>query len=125
MINKRHFSLLEVLIALLLITAALPLLLSPFVYASVDQMETVKKMNLEKMAFSQLTTTLANLQMGIIPLSNLETNQEYPFNEGSYRFKKLKSGENFELWQITFTFKEGKPFAFNFIVKRHAPTQET
>lgn len=127
-LQKRGFSLLEVLIALLIISVALPILMSPFVYASIDQREAIKKMQQEKMVFNQLTTVLANMQMGLIPLNLLESNQEYPLNDalgGSYHFKKLKSGEQIELWQLVFTFKEGNPFTFNFIVKKHANTQET
>lgn len=108
----------------MLITAALPLLLIPFTYASVDQMETVKKIEEEKQAFAALTTLLANFQMGITPLSQLDSNQDHPFPEGTYRFKKLRNGE-LELWRVSLTLKEGRPFNFNFIVKRHAPLPET
>jgi type II secretory pathway pseudopilin PulG len=123
--QKRHFSLLEVMIALLLITASLPLLLTTFVYAAVDQSETVKKMQQEKSAFYFLTTILTDLHTGVIPLSQLDARDHFPITDketqatGTYKFDKIKKGDQ-ELWQVMIEINQAK-FPFEFIVLRNTP----
>lgn len=135
--KKRHFSLLEVLIAIMLITASLPLLLTPFVYASVDQMETIQKLKQEQAAQYIITTLLGDLQTGTIPLNQLDQGSDYPFRSewntkedkylGSYKFNKLKGDneEGVELWQVSLSLEDPAKktvaktvFSYEFIVKR-------
>lgn len=142
-VSRRYFSLLEVLIALMLITASLPLLLTPFIYATTDQIETVQKLRKEKSVLYYLVTILSELHTGAIPLNQLEGEQEYPFKPewkadewkdlpitGSYKFKKirdksLEGGQKLELWQTTIEIKDGvgknastSNFTYEFAVKR-------
>lgn len=134
--SKRHFSLLEVLIALLLITASLPLLLTPFIYATTDQMETVQKLRKEKTALYYLVTVLGELHSGAIPLSQLDGEQPYPFKPewkempvpGTYKFKKIRDkpiseGQSVELWQTTLEIADSS-FTYEFVVKRGKAEQE-
>lgn len=142
-LSPRHFSLLEVLIALMLITASLPLLLTPFIYATTDQIETVQKLRKEKTVLYYLVTILGELHTGAIPLNQLDGEQEYPFKPewkgddwkdlpitGSYKFKKIRDksiseGQTVELWQITIEIKEGigknassSNFTYEFVVSK-------
>lgn len=129
--KKRYFSLLEVLISILLLLMSLPLLLTPFVLASTDQMETIQKLKDEKIAFYILTSLLIDLQTGGISLSQLDSDQPYPLKSdwkalpasGSYSFKKLKpqrqTNTGIELWQVTIQLNENSTFLFQFIVQRN------
>lgn len=147
-LSERRFSLLEVLIALMLITASLPLLLTPFIYATADQMETVQKLRLEKTSLYYLVTILEELHTGGIPLSQLEGDSEYPFKgewkredlkdlpiTGTYKFKYIRKkteteGQRVELWQTTIEIKDGtaktpstSSFTYEFVIKRSKPEQ--
>jgi type II secretory pathway pseudopilin PulG len=141
---KRCFSLLEVLISLLIISLSLPLLIAPFLYASVDQQERVNKMRAEMAAQFALTAFLMELQAGKIPASQIVDNSTLPLKkewfsemgggvEGMISLKKLKPArknhkeeENqveFELWEVAFSFtslslKKPPYFPFQFIVQR-------
>lgn len=147
-LSTRRFSLLEVLIALMLITASLPLLLTPFIYATTDQMETVQKLRKEKTALYYLVTVLSELHTGGIPLNQLDGDQEYPFKPewkaeenappvvGTYKFKKIRDkpiaeGQSVELWQTTIEIKDGtnnnpssSSFAYEFVVRKGKASQE-
>lgn len=148
--NKRHFSLLEVLIALMLITASLPLLLTPFIYATADQQETVQKLRKEKTSLYYLVTILENLHTGSIPLNQLDGTQEYPFRPewkgedwktlpitGTYKFKKIKDkkgneGQQIELWELIIDIKDSttkepttSSLSYEFIVRRAKSADET
>lgn len=148
--KRRHFSLLEVLIALMIITASLPLLLTPFIYATTDQMETVQKLRKEKTVLYYLITILGELHSGSIPLSQLDGDQAYPFKPewkaeewkelpltGTYQFKKMKNkslseDQTVELYQMTLEIIDGigkkassSSFIYEFVVKKgkdQAPT---
>jgi hypothetical protein len=149
-ISRRQFSLLEVLIALMLITASLPLSLTPFIYATTDQIETVQKLRKEKSVLYYLVTILGELHTGAIPLNQLDGEQEYPFKgewkaddwkdlpiTGSYKFKKMRDkpiseGQTLELWQTTIEIKEGvgknassSNFTYEFVVRKGKAEQET
>ena len=138
-----HFSLLEVLIALMIITASLPLLLTPFIYATTDQMETVQRLRKEKTVLYYLITILGELHSGSIPFSQLDGEQAYPFKPewkgedwkelpvtGTYQFKKLKDktlseSQTLELYQITLEIIDGvgknassSTFNYEFVVKK-------
>lgn len=127
--SRRPFTLLEVLIAILLILSTLPLLLTPFVYASADQMETIEKIKQQKAALYLVTMLFTDLHTGAIPLTQIDQEVEYPFKnewkiEGTYQFKKIKSSKNeqdeawIELWQVIFVFKNQKqaPFIYEFVI---------
>lgn len=139
--KKRYFTLLEVLIAIMLITASLPLLLSVYVYATIDQKEALIKIKQERAAFHYLTIILTELQTGAISLNQLDSEQEYPLKTtsseyaatGSYRFSKLRpqkdqEGEQVELWQMKLKFEDKHneittQFPFEFIVRRNKPVE--
>lgn len=139
MIKHKHFTLLEVLIAMLLISITLPVLITPFFYASVDQRETMEKIRLEKAAQFSITLLLVDLQTKQISPKDLEIDRAYPiksewvkgigFSEplaGTYTFKKLRPTRNLqeqgaELWQVNFALrlpsqKEPTAFKYQFIL---------
>ena len=134
--RNSYFSLLEVLVALMLITIALPLLMTPFFYATADQVEAIKKMKQEKAVAFLVTSILGDLQTGAIPLNSLEQESLYPLKEewkipGTYRFKKLSrhyedednEGKP-ELWLLLIALsEEGKNagYPYEFIVKKNKP----
>ena len=142
-LSRRSFSLLEVLIALMLITASLPLLLTPFIYATTDQIETVQKLRKEKTILYYLITILGELHTGAIPLNQVGGEQAYPFKpewkvedwkdlpvSGSYQFKKIKDkpisdNQTAELWQIIIEIRDGNgktastsSFAYEFVLRK-------
>jgi type II secretory pathway pseudopilin PulG len=149
---KRCFSLLEVLIAFLLISLSLPLLMAPFIYASVDQKEMVDKMRAQTAAQFALTSFLIDLQQGKIPITQIVDESEFPMKEewfkemggqisGNYTLKRLKPARDhtkddedenvvMELWKVGFTFtsltvKRTPYFPFLFVIVRgEAPVEK-
>lgn len=147
---KRCFSLLEVLVAFLLISLSLPLLMAPFIYASVDQKEMVDKMRAQTAAQFAITSFLIDLQQGKIAISQVVDKSEFPLKEewfkemggqitGFYTLNKLKPSKNnikeegeqeqveMELWEVGFTFtsltlKRIPYFPFKFAVIRGEET---
>jgi type II secretory pathway pseudopilin PulG len=141
---KRNFSLLEVLIAFLLISLSLPLLMAPFIYASVDQKEMVDKMRAQSAAQYALTSFLIDLQQGKIPITQIVDKSEFPLKDewfkemggqisGIYTLKKIKPSRSkakedeeaveIELWEVDFTFptlikKKTSYFPFQFVIVR-------
>lgn len=141
---KRHFSLLEVLVAFMLISLSLPLLIAPFMYASVDQKERVDKMRAETAAQFAITSFLIDLQQQKISFSQVSDNNQMPLPkewfdamggniEGFLSLSKLKpvrakesedpSTVEVELWEVAFTFtslslKKLPYFSFKFTVVR-------
>lgn len=142
---RRCFSLLEVLIAFMLIALSLPLLIAPFLYASVDQREMVEKMKAETASQFAITGFLVDLHLGKIPISGIVDKGEEPLKEewfekmggavsGHYELTKLKSQvehkddeENdkvdIELWEVRFVFdslslKKSTVFPFKFTIVR-------
>ena len=139
--KKRQFSLLEVLIAFLLISFSLPLLIAPFLYSAVDQKETLEKLKIEAAAHTSLTSFLVDLHTGKIP--QIEPAEQIPLRaewlndgqiSGSYALKKLKPSRDealdeksesviIELWEATFSLKSPSqkipiPFSYHFVVVR-------
>lgn len=138
---KRCFSLLEVLIAFVLISLSLPVLMAPFIYAAVDQKEMVEKMRAETAAQYAITSFLTELQLGTIPPSQIVDKGEFPLKDewfremggkisGDYHLSKLKAQQNneeedveIELWEVGFTFtsvslKKLPYFPFKFTIVR-------
>lgn len=139
-LKPRHFSLLEVLIAMAIIALALPLLMSPFIYTTVDSQEALEKADVEAAANLSIASFLADLHLNKIPVSIVESNQEMSapqewyqgrFPQGrvqaTYRFRLLKNHEGKEgekiiqLWQIVFSLKlhsqkKSSEFEYDFIV---------
>lgn len=138
-IKKFNFTLLEVLIALLLISAALPLLIAPFFYASFDRQEALEKIRLEKAAQFAITQLLIDLHTKKIPPQEVEAGRSYPVHEewfealeyksqisGAYQFEKKwplteQSQQGPELWQVRIdlkmaTQKNPLPFVYEFIL---------
>lgn len=140
---KRHFSLLEVLIAFLVISISIPMLMAPFVYASVDQKERVEKIRAELAAQYAATAFLVELQQGTIPISQIVDKSEFPMKEewfkemggnvsGVYTLRKLKTSHQdkdeeeqveIELWESAFIFnslslKKPPYFPFKFTIVR-------
>lgn len=130
MINtqRRSFTLLEVLIALVLITTALPLLTAPYFYEALNLMQSTKARRLEQ-----------NLQRAKVHLLEaIHTKQLNPFTEAKgewirleampnvdYQFTRKKpkpedDSEKLELWEMRLRIKEwkGEPLKYLIVVKR-------
>lgn len=147
--KKRHLTLLEVLIALLLVMVTLPILISSFVFTTVEQQKMIAGMSINRVANHAFAVIFEDLAVHRITYNVLESDREFPLEEkhlgdtsgrwsGTYRFKKLKPDKpkqkNYyvELWEVLFDFsqansKEKKHFAYHFIVIRdltHLGAQE-
>lgn len=127
-IRHRSFTLLEVLIALVLITIALPLLTAPYFYEALNLMQSTKARRLEQ-NLQQAKATL---------LEAIHTKQMNPFSEPKgewtkletmpavdYRFTRQKpksdeESEALELWEISLRIKDlkGEPLKYLLVVKR-------
>lgn len=141
-IRRAHFSLIEVLICLLLISVTIPLLTAPFYYASLDQQETVEQVVLEQAGQSALANIMQELQFKRLMLVESDMDSMAPINtewlksadrgyqiEGIYSFKKLKpkgedeGGAPVELWQVAIGLKRSNqknytPFVYEFVVTK-------
>lgn len=139
--RKSFFSLLEVLIAILLVTFSIPLLIAPFLYTVRNYEADIKDAYLEKAAIFALAGFLEDLQRGQKVLSDGEVNpakEEWfskisPFIPGftvTYILQRLKPSansdeeetQNIELWQVVFTFQNppsknlsATQFSFKFV----------
>jgi len=140
--KKRLLTLLEVLIAMLIITLALPILVSSFVFTYSQQSRFLDEVALDTIANSAFVSLFEDLSKGQISYKNLEVEQEFPVSvpgnwEGTYAFKKLqpdkppKEGTTYfvELWEVTFNFthprqKKTHTFKYNLIAVRDlTPTE--
>lgn len=127
-LRRQHFTLLEVLIALVLITTALPLLIAPYFFESLNLMQATKARRLE----TDLQKAKALL------LESIHTKQLNPFTEtkgewkkvetmptADYRFTRLKpkpeeAEEKIELWELSLKIKDlkGEPLKYLMVLKR-------
>lgn len=143
--RKREFTLLEVLIAILLVTFALPLLTAPFLYTARNYEADLDDAYLEKAAGFALVGLLGDLHKGRKLLGSFDAGLSHPgmeewFSEAfpspsgltvTYTLRKLKPSQkseeektqNVELWEVSFLLKKGSKlpptkFDFKFIAVR-------
>lgn len=138
--KNRHLTLLEVLIALLLIMMTLPILISSFAFTTIEQQKMINSMSVNRVANNAFALIYEELATHKITYPMLEADREYPLDanhlkdpsgiwSGNYKFHKLKPDKpkttkyHVELWEVLFDFdqagsKEKKHFAYDFIVIR-------
>lgn len=138
----RFFSLLEVLVALMLISLLFPLLIAPFTYAKVDFEENTRSIKIERASQMCLSSFLIDLHLEKLNIHQFENKTVHPIPpewlqeidperrlSGTYYCEKLQpkkqeeeEGEKkIELWQVVFSFTEVKQktkalFGYDFVV---------
>lgn len=143
--KKRHLTLLEVLIALLLVIMVLPVLVSSFLATYTQQEKFTDEIFLNRLANNAFVSVFEDMSKNRISYQDLESEREFSLNsgqfladkrnwEGSYSFKKLRPDKPpkntayfVELWQLHFTFsqdnkKKANTFDYDFIVVRDLAT---
>ncbi|KAF3363254.1 hypothetical protein PHSC3_000144 [Chlamydiales bacterium STE3] len=137
--RRECFTLLEVLIALLLVLMCLPILISSFVFINIEQQKMLNQMGLSQVANNAFAVVLEEMVTNKISYNFLEGDRTFPLEprhfesdkplNGSFFFKKLdpekpnKENYKVELWQVTIELeppyeKKAFSFAYKFIVIR-------
>ncbi|MGK5594428.1 MAG: hypothetical protein ACSNEK_03610 [Parachlamydiaceae bacterium] len=127
------------MIAILLISMALPVLISSFAFIGREQQKMIQSMGMHQVANHAFSVVYEDLAMHKISYSFLEGSRQYPLEprhlgdsslwKGVFSFKKLKPDKtkeasyHTELWEVDFEFesslnKEKAKFAYEFIVIR-------
>lgn len=119
--KKQYFTLLEVLMAMVLVVVAFPLLIAPYFYSFKDIQENMEAMQVEKASRIAAANFFIDLHLGKIALSSVEENQEHPIPaswfqeafpktefEGVYRMVRIeprnpRSDSKVFLWQVIFS----------------------
>lgn len=146
-IRKRHLTLLEVLISLLLLTAVLPILVSTYMFTYAQQEKYLNEVSIDRMSNSVFVALFDDIFNNRIPYRDLESGRDVSLNpkylpedlkgwQGTYSFKmmapKTKKAEGnyfVELWRVTFQFsyhdeKNKREFPYDFVVIRDLSTPE-
>lgn len=101
---KRRFTLIEVLIALLLIMTAFPLLMQPYFYARAEMIEMDKKRALHRDTKKLLADVLIQIRTGKLKLE--EDHQEFIAQyKLYYSLKKLEESERVSFWEVIISKK--------------------
>lgn len=134
------------LIALLIVSMALPILISSFVFTYSEQEKFLDEVILDRLANTVFVSLFEDLLANRISYKDLEAERETALSEaqmglgsknfeGTFSFKKLKpekpdKSSNYfvELWRANLNFKRKKsekvrPFSFDFLVIRDLTAQ--
>lgn len=146
-IRKRHLTLLEVLISLLLLTAVLPILVSTYMFTYAQQEKFLNEVSIDRMANSVFVALYEDIFNNRIPYRDLESGRDVSLNskylpedfkdwKGTYTFtmmapSKKKTDTNYfvELWRVTFKFSYrdkviDREFPYDFVVIRDLSAPE-
>lgn len=125
---RRSFTLLEVLIALVLITIALPLLTAPYFYEALNLMQSTKARRLEQslqQAKAQILESIHAKQLNPFGEPKGEWRKLETMPSVDYRFTRQKpktdeEAASLELWEMSLRIKElkGDPLKYLIVVKR-------
>jgi type II secretory pathway pseudopilin PulG len=122
--RSRFFSLIEVLIALGLVTIALPLLTLPFIYSMKNYAEINKSLEYEKYAQQVVTRLFIEMHQGSVPLSQLKEKRQFEvppdwgLGKAVYEFRMLEEEEpdKPQLWEAKLLLGVSPlPFNYHFI----------
>jgi Tfp pilus assembly protein FimT len=126
--RRRRFTLLEVLIALVLITTALPLLTAPYFYESLNLMQATKARRLEndlKKAKALILESIHTKQLNPFTETRGEWKKVQTMPAADYLFTRVKpkpddAEEKVELWELSLRIKDlkGEPLKYLMVVKR-------